>query len=316
MAERYHNGLPEDEKRGWKLSERIKGISKGQAIDCRQAFQRFTVESILWALQKTSDVDFMVKGGLLYRQTERQTDDADIQYFTPLGDKDVLDAMEAAARHLWSYGIFWQPLHVETLDMGGKGAGYRIPIVAKIGPTRIDTHIDVGFGALPDGAVRRQFTSMFKGPSFTAWAQPWEAVVADKVAAILTLGMTNTRLKDYRDLLVLRCKNLDDRRIARALHKTMRERHADMRLLLGIPDGLSFEFADAQRWNWRAFAAEDGGLPLDFLDVVCTLRHWHADIQDRLFDLAAADALEPCVHVPSAEGNVVNLSEYRMRMRA
>jgi hypothetical protein len=66
MAERYHEGLPEDEKRGRKLSERIKAISKSQAIDCRMAFQRFTVESVLWALQETSDTDFTVKGGMLY----------------------------------------------------------------------------------------------------------------------------------------------------------------------------------------------------------------------------------------------------------
>lgn len=50
---------------------------------------------------------------------------------------------------------------------------------------------------------------MFKGPSLTAWAQPIESRIADKFAAIITLGMTNTRLKDFRDLLMFRRQDSD-----------------------------------------------------------------------------------------------------------
>ena len=318
MVERYHEGLPEAEKKGWKLSGRVKDISKAHRIDARQALARFTVESILWSLQEVSNADFMVKGGLLHAQIQRQTDDGDIAYFAPRTAVEIYGDVGAAAAHLRQHGILWSPGEVKPLDMGGKGSGYRIPIRAKIGPTRIDTHLDVGFGALPEGAVRKEFRSMFKGPSFMAWAQPWEAVAADKFAAVITLGMGNTRLKDYRDLLMLRGKGLDDRQVARALHRTMRERKADTALLLGIPDGLSFEYADKETWAWRAMAAADGGLPLDFLDVVCSIRHWYADIQQRLVELAAADALEPRSHVAApplqpTDGNVYSLDAYRLR---
>lgn len=93
-------------------------------------------------------------------------------------------------------------------------------------------HLDIGFGDIPEGAVKREFRSMFNGPAFVAWAQPLEAQAADKFAAILTHGIGNTRLKDYADLYRLRGMGLDETAIAKALHHTMRERRADIQRTL------------------------------------------------------------------------------------
>lgn len=92
--------------------------------------------------------------------------------------------------------------------------------------------LDIAFGALPEGSDRRKVKSIFKAPSFTAWAQPLEAQVADKPAAIGTISMENTRLTDYRDLTFLKRTGLSDTEIARHLYATMREQKADMGTLL------------------------------------------------------------------------------------
>jgi hypothetical protein len=317
MAERYRDDLLADEKRGWRLSERIKAISKGQGIDCRQAFCRFTVESILWALQETSEYDFVIKGGLLHDQRDRQTDDADIMFFTRRDPYDVFKDCERAAAHLRPHGIFWQPVEFLNLDMDGRH-GCRIPVQAKVGPTLPKTHLDIGFGPLPEGATRREFRSMFKGPSFTAWAQPIEAQAADKLAAVITIGMTNTRMKDFADLQRMWKMGLDNRLVARALYRTMLERKADPSILLSLDkiDGLNIEFVDAHKWMWRDHAAKDGDLSMEFLDVVCDIRHWYGDIKEQLVELASRGQLEPRSHLraPSvelSEDNVVDLASWR-----
>ncbi|UVK44385.1 nucleotidyl transferase AbiEii/AbiGii toxin family protein [Mesorhizobium sp. AR07] len=306
----------EELKRGRALSRRTRDIAKSYGLDSRAALQRCVCEAVLWALQDVSAHDFVVKGGLLEDQRVRETDNADISYFVPRTVKEIQSDLSLAAEQLRNYGILWSLAELKILEMNGRVHGCRVPVRAALGDTRVATHVDISLGDLPVGAVRRLFGSIFKGPEFLAWAQPLEAQVADKFAIIVTNGVANTRLKDYRDLLLARWKGLDDTKIARALHRTIRERNADTGLLLGIPDGFGFEFADAKKAEWKAFT-QDGG---DFLDVVCQLRRWYAEISDRLYKLAAAGPLEPRSHVqaPGLEMpkcNVIELSAYR-RMRA
>lgn len=151
------------------------------------------------------------------------------------------------------------------------------------------------------------------------YPHPLELEVADRLANIVA-GGDDTDIEDFADLLRLRGIGLRDTMIAKSLHRALRMRGQDTALLLAVPDGLSLEFVERETWNWRAFAARDGRLPMDFLDVACSVRHWYADVIDRLHELSAADQLEPRSHVraPSLEptdGNIYSLDEYR-RMRA
>jgi hypothetical protein len=257
--ERNTHDKSEEFRKGFSLADRVKGTAKHFKIDSRVALERFVSESILWALQEVSDVDFMVKGGLLHDQRDRATGDADILFFNDRSAIQLYADVTSAASLLRKSGFIWSPSELQALDMGGRGKGFRVPVECKLGGTRVRTHVDISFGDLPEGAVRREFRSMFKGPSFIAWAQPLEAQAADKLAAVIALGMSNSRLKDYRDLLHLSRMDLSTNAVAKALHATMRERNADTSLLIApIPDGLSFDYVDEKQWDWRAFAAPQG----------------------------------------------------------
>ena len=327
MTERYRDDLPEVEKKGWVLSNRVRDIARHNRIDGRLALERFVSESILWALRKVSSDPFMVKGGLLHDQRERETGDADVMYAERRSAVQLYGEIGEAAALLRQHGILWVPGEVQAMSMGGRGEGFRVPVVAKVGPSRVNTHLDVSFGAFPAGTVSREFRSMFKGPAFTAYAQPLEAQAADKfaaIAAIVTIGSTNTRLKDFADLHRLHGMGLDNEAVARHLHRTMRERKADMALLLQpVPDGLSFEYADAHRAAWKEMVARsdrDRGLPTDFSDLASDVRFWWADVQERLVDLAERDQLEPRrrIEAPSIQPDdrgVYDLAAYR-KMRA
>ena len=260
----------------------------------------------------------MVRGGLLHPQTDRQTQIGEILYFTPRTAADISGDIDAADAHIRQHRIQWLPAEICYLQTAGKDEALQIPVDAKVGPTRVDTHLNIEFGTLPHGAVRRQFNSIFGAPSFTAWAQPWESVAAEKLVGFVTSEMTKWALRDYHDLLLLSGKDLDNRRVARALYRTMRDRKADTALLLGIPEALSFKHASAQTSAWRDLVALDAHLPPNFSEVVYSLRNWYLGIQDSLVELASADALEPCSHLDTAglepDGIICDFAAYR-RMR-
>ena len=83
---------------------------------------------------------------------------------------------------------------------------------------------------------------------------PRYTVVAEKLEAIITLGMANTRMKDYFDLwVILRDTPLDQKILSKAVVATLTNRRTKMPN--GFPVGLSEQFwEDNQKIiQWSAF---------------------------------------------------------------
>jgi predicted nucleotidyltransferase component of viral defense system len=83
---------------------------------------------------------------------------------------------------------------------------------------------------------------------------PRYTVVAEKLEAIITLGMANTRMKDYFDLwVILRDTPLDQKILSQAVVATVTNRSTKMPT--GFPVGLSEQFwTDNQKLiQWNAF---------------------------------------------------------------
>lgn len=98
-------------------------------------------------------------------------------------------------------------------------------------------------------------------------------VVAEKFNAICTLGMANSRMKDYFDLWVLlHGDDLDPTLLRRAIEATRNRRRTPP--LTGVPVGLTDDFAtDARKQTqWRAFLKKNGLEPIALNTLVRTLR--------------------------------------------
>ena len=103
---------------------------------------------------------------------------------------------------------------------------------------------------------------------------PPETVVAEKFEVIASLGMTNSRMKDYYDLLaIFRIYDLDTRVLAQAIAATFRRRRTS--IPEGRPTGLSAEFVRdsvaMRRWAefLRRLRIEDA--PIELREVVETI---------------------------------------------
>ena len=102
--------------------------------------------------------------------------------------------------------------------------------------------------------------------------------VAEKVQAMVELGMANTRLKDFFDVwLLLRDFDLSDEALAAAIRATFDRRRTP--LPVALPTALSDAFGqdDVKRTEWDAFVRRAG-----LADTAPSLREVVATLRGRL----------------------------------
>lgn len=313
----------EQYNKGMGLARRVKDIAKANGIDAQRALQRFAAESVLWALTQVQDDDFMIKGGLLWGQRTRATTDADVLFERRKTAAQLHAEIQAAAALLAEHGIRVATEAVRKLEMGGAGRGLRAPLRVYIGTSQAVTQLDVSFGKIPTSATQETYRGMFKGAPFLCHRQSWEDAAADRLGAIFQHGFENTRLKDFRDLFRLRQRgDLDDAAICRGLVRYFDDRGMDRAALLRVPDGLTPEYAYANRQAWLdRIVRDDPGLPADFLDVAEDVGDWWLSLRSTLVDLADQQRLEDRVEVAEVPtlvpgtANVFSMAAYRVARR-
>ena len=148
--------------------------------------------------------------------------------------------------------------------------------------------VDIGFGdAVTPAPVAIEYPTLLNHPTPHLWAYPVETVVAEKLEALVMLGMANSRLKDFYDLWFI-AQTFELRRsvVAEAAQRTFARRGTAVPV--DVPVGLSDEFAKAKSAQWSAYLARDrmAAAP-DAFSVVITDRQ---GFLMPMFDGAADDA--------------------------
>ena len=137
--------------------------------------------------------------------------------------------------------------------------GVRVKMIALLGKTRIPVQIDIGFGdAVTPEITELEFPPLLDAPAPKIRAYPKETVFAEKLQAIVALGLINTRMKDYYDLLALaRLFNFDGEVLHQAVIATFERRGTPFPD--GVPTGLSSAFVgDPQKVAfWNAFIGRE-----------------------------------------------------------
>lgn len=147
-------------------------------------------------------------------------------------------------------------------------------LLGVIDGARCQIQIDIGFGDAvtpgPDDVEYPVMLSEFAAPKLRVY--PRYTVVAEKFEAMSTLGIANSRMKDYFDLWVLaRHTDFDGDILRQAVQATFDRRKT---ALTGqMPFGLTDAFAqDAQKqMQWQAFLKKNRLEALALNDVVPAL---------------------------------------------
>jgi hypothetical protein len=103
-------------------------------------------------------------------------------------------------------GVTFDPKSVRAarIKEDAEYEGVRVNVTARIGSARLELQVDVGFGdAVTPAAVRVEFPTLLGGPPPKLRAYPRESVVAEKLEAMVHLGIANSRMKDFFDVWFL-----------------------------------------------------------------------------------------------------------------
>ena len=261
---------------------RLLNVAKAQGADFNQVLVRFALERILYRLSQSAHADhFLLKGALLftlwYDMPHRTTRDADLLGFGPSDLESIAQTFRDIASVEVEDGIVFDPatVSVEEIRKDAGYAGARVLITGEIAKARCKTKIDIGFGdAVTPGPVCSVFPVLIADlPAPRLRTYPVYTVIAEKLHAIVLLGMTNSRLKDYLDLWVLLDREaLNANMLARAIAATFVRR--EMHVPAVLPIGLTDEFAtdSSRQAMWHAFLKKNEITITPLSEVVAKLR--------------------------------------------
>ena len=262
---------------------RLLNIAKAEQTDFNAVLVRYALERFLYRLGQSAHAGhFVLKGAMLfnlwYAMPHRPTRDVDLLGF---GASD-LESIALAFQQVVSAPVVPDGMvfdaasvHVQEIRKSAGYAGARVLVSAELARARCKVQVDIGFGdAVTPGPVDATYPVLltdFPAPQLRTY--PAYTVVAEKLHAIVLLGMTNSRLKDYLDLWVLLGREaLDAGTLATAIAATFHRRSTA--LPNDLPIGLSDEFAyDASRQSlWAAFLKKNDLAAEPLQTVVTALR--------------------------------------------
>jgi len=259
------------------IHARLSACAKTRGDIFQEVLTRYGIELFLYRLSLTPARDTLwLKGALLFDLwfdvPHRPTRDAD---FLGFGSADH-DALESVVRDACTIdvpdGVSYQPasIRIREIREDARYAGLRVTLTGTLKNARCPVQLDVGYGdAVTPGPEEALYPTLLDDlPAPRLRVYPRETVIAEKLEAIATLGIANSRMKDYFDLRALAREGATDLRIlSEAIRATFERRHTPLPvgMLLGLDD--QFARDKVKQVQWNAFLAKNRlkGPPLDIV---------------------------------------------------
>jgi len=260
---------------GASVRARIHNKAQADKVSTQFLLTRYALERLLYRLSVSKHRDhFLLKGALLfdlwYDVPLRPTRDIDLLGFGLAEIPHLLQVFEDMCAIEIEDGIHFDraTINAEEIRKDANYSGTRVTLTGTIDGARCPVQVDVGYGdAVTPAPEIATYPVMIDGmPAPQLRVYPRYTVIAEKFEAIVSLGMANSRMKDYFDLWVLmRNAALDQETLERAIRATLARRGTQMPA--GVPAGLSDQFAEdrTRRALWEAFV-ERNKLDADSLD--------------------------------------------------
>ncbi len=274
---------------GASVRQRLLNLAHTHGQPMELLLTRYALERLLHRLSLSPHRErFVLKGAMLlvtwFDEPHRATRDLDLLGFGDPADDALLsnfrEIMAIEADDGVSFDL--EGLQIGPIREGDEYGGSRLRTTAALSGARIPITVDIGFGdAVEQGVKDIALPVLLDLPSPRLRAYPPETVIAEKLHAMVILGMANSRMKDYYDLWMLtNAFNFDRVLLRRAIVATFERRGTAVPAV--IPEGLGSSFAEdpAKLRQWAAFARNLSGPAADLRDVVARLR----DVLGPLFE--------------------------------
>jgi hypothetical protein len=266
------------------IRARLLNKARAEKLDFNQLLTRYALERILYRLSISGQRgQFLLKGALLFDLwfdvPHRPTHDVDLLGFGSAEIPHLENLFREISQIKGDDGIVFQADSVKAAEIRKEAnyAGVRVTMLGLLDGARCPVQIDIGFGdAITPGPEDVQYPVILDGmPQPQLRVYPRYTVVAEKLEAMVSLGILNSRMKDYFDLWILsRHSDFEGAVLTEAIRATFERRGTG--IPAGTPLGLADEFAQDEQKNkqWQAFQRKNALEPMPLITVIAALREF------------------------------------------
>lgn len=283
------------------VRQRLLNLSRDKGEDFYFVLTRYALERLLYRLAQSEYAgQFVLKGAILFAtwspRPHRPTRDIDLLGYGDASAEQVSTMFQQIClMNVTPDGLEFDAdsMQVAEIREEQEYQGQRVKLAANLGTARIHVQIDIGFGDIvsPE-AVEIDYPTLLDFPAPRIKAYPRETVVAEKLQAMVALGMLNSRMKDFYDLWVIAAQfPFKGSPLVKAIQATFSRRGTLMPST--TPISLSDEFATDRNkaTQWKAFLKRSSleNTEIQLPQVVNVLR---AFLTPPLFAAAEGDVFE------------------------
>ena len=197
---------------GASVNARLLRRARESGEDFQLLLVRFASERLLYRLASSPHAArFVLKGAVLFtiwtRTPHRTTRDVDLLGFGDPSESQLGSILaEILALDVADDGVEFDldSLEVSRIREEQEYGGLRAVVTASIAAARVRLQVDVGFGDVMTPRDEMVVVPpLLEFPAARLRAYPRETVVSEKVEAMVKLGSTNSRMKDFYDIVIL-----------------------------------------------------------------------------------------------------------------
>lgn len=242
------------------VRQRLLNRSRSDKRPFAELLQYYAMERFLFRLSKSGHADkFILKGALMLRVWQspefRSTMDIDLLGRTDNDEASIAaQVKEILAVEVEPDGLMFEPatIQFERISENADYQGIRVRFKATLDTARVNMQLDIGFGDIIHPKMEMaELPTILDSPPPRLLCYSRESAIAEKLEAMVKLGILNSRMKDFCDIWLLsRQFEFDGNDLAEAIRLTFRQRGTPIPAAI---EALTPSFAEAKQVQWAAF---------------------------------------------------------------
>jgi predicted nucleotidyltransferase component of viral defense system len=262
------------------IRAKLLNLSRAKGMAFNALMEQYATGRFLYRLAQSPYRErFVLKGAQLFRVWEAEA-------HRPTRDLDLLgygNASEEVIQRIFTEvtqaeveppdGLEWGDVSVTMIRDEQRYGGIRARVSVLLAGARLSIQIDVGFGdAITPEAVEEEWRELLPFPSARLLVYPPETVIAEKLEAVVSLGINNSRMKDFYDLTWLHAHlPFEGSVLTQAVVNTFERRETEFPNKIPIAFTEKFYQDERKLVQWNAFLRKGRLTPMPLEDVVLGL---------------------------------------------
>lgn len=259
------------------VRDRLKNQVRREGGNLQTLLEEFALSRFFARLARSDYRERLIlKGAQLFRlwsdQRHRPTRDADFLGFgepSPASLERIFNEIAATPTEEED-GLLFDPVSADSIRDDNPYGGIRLKMTAILGTMRMPLQFDVGFGDVITPAIeQRKWSGMLDYPDTLLISYPVETVIAEKLEAMVSLAIGNSRMKDFFDLHWLATHlDLDRSVLHQAIRNTFARRETPLPEKPPVAYTAEFVEDSQKREQWSAFLRKNKLQAPDLPEVI------------------------------------------------